>query len=74
MKQVQILLTDGINKCVDEKCTAAYLRAFGNAGLPDTLSVIMKFVQLPFNSSLAYTAIDSLRRFDRQLITADVPF
>ena len=66
------LLLTGLSKCAEEACTAMYLRALGNAGLPGTVMTIVTHAEQANISMVSEMAIKALRRVDRQFITEEV--
>jgi hypothetical protein len=71
VKDVQKLLVTGLQACGEPVCRGTYLRALGNAGLPGTVSEIIKHAETP-NPMLAFTAINALRRIHKQFMTQEV--
>ncbi|PVD38582.1 hypothetical protein C0Q70_01198 [Pomacea canaliculata] len=72
IKEVQQLLVSGLWNCGQQTCQQMYLRALGNAGLSDTVPVILPFTETPAVPMLSVTAINALRRIHRQYINNEV--
>ena len=70
--EVQQLLVSGLEACGEQECRGMYLRALGNAGLPDTVAVILQHAETPRVPMLAFTAINALRRIHKQFISDEV--
>lgn len=68
VKVVQQLLVNGLEACGEASCRGMYLRALGNAGLPETVPAILRHAETPNTPTLAYTAINALRRIHKQFI------
>lgn len=69
VKEVQKLLVDGLKKCGEQTCRQMFLRALGNAGLPETVSAILPHTETPSAPMLSGTAIEALRRIHKQFIS-----
>ncbi|KAK7498587.1 hypothetical protein BaRGS_00010247 [Batillaria attramentaria] len=72
VKEVQTLLVTGLENCGEQTCRQMYLRALGNAGLPDTIAVILPHTETPNAAMLSCTAIEALRRMHKQFIDDSV--
>lgn len=64
----------GLWNCGQQTCQQMYLRALGNAGLSDTVPVILPFTETPAVPMLSVTAINALRRIHRQYINNEVRY
>lgn len=72
--EFKALVISGLSKCDEEQCTLMYLRALGNAGLPSTAAIILKFAETPASPMVSSTAISAFRRFPERFITKEVWF
>lgn len=72
MADVQQMLVKELRNCGEQACKQMYLRALGNAGLVDTVAVILPYTESPKSPMLSATAINALRRIHRQYINDDV--
>ena len=72
VKEVQQMLVSGLESCGEQECRGMYLRALGNAGLPNTVTVLLQHAETPKVPMLAFTAINALRRIHKQFISDEV--
>lgn len=61
-----------LDKCEDSSCLLTVIHSLGNAGLPETVDVLMKRAELSKDSTVSEAALRALRRIDKKFITTDV--
>ena len=69
---VQTAFLKKLADCADAACQKIMIRSFANAGLPDTLDLLLTHAETSKDSGVSEEALRALRRIDRKLITSKV--
>lgn len=72
MAEVLAAFLKQLDECEESSCLLTVIHSLGNAGLPETVEVLMKRAELSKDSTVSEAALRALRRIDRKFITTDV--
>ncbi|KAK6170044.1 hypothetical protein SNE40_018531 [Patella caerulea] len=71
IKDIKSMLLNNITNCKDEGCELMFLRALGNAALPESMVLLLKYAEESKTTMMSFTAINSLRRLSQSYYTAE---
>lgn len=66
------LITTSLAVCKEESCYLMYIRAMGNAGLPEYVPIILPYAESPSSPMVASTAIQAFRRVQSRYLVKEV--